>query len=38
MNDVDKDLRSDICFEMNNTKILSFDRLVDNILKLNNGY
>lgn len=38
MNNVAKDLRSQICYEMNNTKILSFDRLVDNILKLDNGY
>lgn len=32
------DLRSQICYEMNNTKIISYDRLVDNIVKLNNGY
>ncbi|MGB7604533.1 MAG: Shedu anti-phage system protein SduA domain-containing protein [Lutisporaceae bacterium] len=32
------DLRSQICFEMNNTKIISYDRLVDNIIKLDNGF
>lgn len=32
------DLRSQICYEMNNTKIISYDRLVDNIIKLENGY
>lgn len=38
MNGIAKDLRSQICYEMNNVKIVSFDRLVDNILKLDNGY
>ncbi len=32
------ELRSQLCYEMNNTKIISFDRLVDNIVKLSNGY
>lgn len=32
------DLRSQIYYEMNNTKIISYDRLVDNIIKLGNGY
>lgn len=32
------DLRSQICYEMNNIKIISYNRLVDNIVKLNNGY
>lgn len=32
------DLRSQICYEMNNTKIISYNRLVDNIIQLNNGY
>jgi Domain of unknown function (DUF4263) len=32
------DLRSQICYEMNNIKIISFDRLVDNISKLGDGY
>ncbi|WHH58270.1 Shedu anti-phage system protein SduA domain-containing protein [Petroclostridium sp. X23] len=27
------DLRSQICYEMNNTKIISYDRLVDNIIE-----
>lgn len=38
MNSVDKEIRSQMCYEMSNMKIISFDRLVDNILKLNNGY
>lgn len=38
MDSRDTDLRSQICYEMNNTKIISFDRLVDNLIKLNNGY
>ncbi len=32
------ELRSQICYEMNNTKIISFDRLADNICKLERGY
>lgn len=32
------DLRSQLCFEMNNTKIISFDRLEENICKLDRGY
>lgn len=32
------DLRSQICYEMNNTKIVSFDRLADNMLKLDRGF
>jgi hypothetical protein len=32
------ELRSQMCFEMSNTKIISFDRLGDNIRKLDRGY
>jgi hypothetical protein len=32
------DLRSQLCYEMNNTKIISFDRLGDNICNLDRGY
>jgi len=33
-----KNLRSQLCYEMNNTKIISYDRLVDNIVKIAYGY
>ena len=33
-----RDLRSELCYERNNTDIISFDRLGDNICKLTEGY
>lgn len=38
MTDKATDLRSQLCYEMMNTKIISFDRLADNICKLDRGY
>lgn len=36
MSDIAKDVRSQTMYEMNNTKIVTFDRLTDNIRKLKN--
>lgn len=38
LNDTAKALRSQMAFETPNLKIVSYDRLYDNVLKLSNGY